>query len=530
MSRLKRYTHAMASGYLLLGANAIYTLASVPIALSFLSTPEFALWALTSTIAQYLSLVDLGMSGASRIIIDHKDERDGGAYGSTIQTFFLVSVVQGLLITVLGLGLAAVLGPLLHVPAAQQSEFFWLTIGQCLLLAATFLSRIAVYILTAHQRIDLVNYSQIVLLGLTLGVLYFGLAHGQGVYSTLWAQAVGWVSSVVCCFVWIMRLRLLPSRGAWGRPNRARFWELFSYGRDIFLCAVGFQLLNASQTLIVTRVLGLEIAAVWSVCTRTYVFLSQIIFRLLDYSAPVLAEMIVRKETDRLCYRFRSLFTASVSLAVLMGVIFAGANQPFIRLWTAGRLGWAPINDVLLAISLAVVSGARFHIGLVGQSKDIGGMRYIYLLEGAFFVGVSLLLVHLGGIRAMLLASIAGTLLFSSPYGAWRTSRYFHLPWATVAFGWLLPSLRLAACLVPVAFLVAWLAQPLSPRLFLGVYPVATGLIGVLLCLGLGIEPGLRKEILSRFLGKWRRASASQSAAVAHVKDDESAKEGVTSR
>jgi len=157
-------------------------------------------------------------------------------------------------------------------------------------------------------------------------------------------------------------------------------------------------------------------------------------------------------------------------------------------------------------------------------------MRYIYLLEGAFFVGVSLLLVHLGGIRAMLLASIAGTLLFSSPYGAWRTSRYFHLPWATVAFGWLLPSLRLAACLVPVAFLVAWLAQPLSPRLFLGVYPVATGLIGVLLCLGLGIEPGLRKEILSRFLGKWRRASASQSAAVAHVKDDESAKEGVTSR
>jgi hypothetical protein len=213
-----------------------------------------------------------------------------------------------------------------------------------------------------------------------------------------------------------------------------------------------------------------------------------------------------------------------------MGVIFAGANQPFIRLWTAGRLGWAPINDVLLAISLAVVSGARFHIGLVGQSKDIGGMRYIYLLEGTFFVIVSLLFVHLGGIRAMLLASIAGTLLFSSPYGAWRTSRYFQLSWGTVAFGWLLPSLRLAACLVPVAFLVAWLAHPLSPRLFLVVYIVATGLVGVPLCLGLGIEPGLRKEILSRFLAL-RRASAPQVASVAsHAKNDESANEGVTLR
>jgi O-antigen/teichoic acid export membrane protein len=519
----------MASGYLLLGANAVYTLASVPLALSFLSTPEFALWALTSTIAQYLSLLDLGMSGAARIIIDHKDEQDGGAYGSTIQTFLLVSVVQGLIIGALGFGLAAVLGPLLHVPAAQQIEFFWLTIGQCILLAATFLSRIAIYILTAHQRIDLVNYSQIVLLGLSLGVLYLGLAHGQGVYSTLWAQGVGWVSSVVCCAVWIVRLHLLPSRGAWGRPTRARFRELFSYGRDIFLCAVGFQLLNASQTLIVTRVLGLEIAAVWSVCTRTYVFLSQIIYRILDYSAPMLAEMIVRKETDRLCYRLRSLLTSSVSLAVLLGVIFAGANQPFVRLWTGGKIGWAPLNDILLAVWMAVVSGARCHIGLVGQSKDIGGMRYIYLVEGAFFVGVSLLVVRWGGISAMLLTAIVGTLLFSAPYGSWRTSRYFHLSWGTVAFGWFLPSLRLAACLVPVGLLVAWIARSLSPRLFLLVYIVATGLVGVPLCLRLGIEAGVRKEILSRFLGRFRRATGSQGAAVAaHAKDNESAKEGVT--
>jgi O-antigen/teichoic acid export membrane protein len=406
-----------------------------------------------------------------------------------------------------------------------------LTIGQCLLLAGTFLSRIVIYILTAHQRIDLVNYSQVLLLMLTLGVLYLGLAHGQGVYSTLWAQAVGWVSSVVCSMIWIVRLRLLPNRGAWGRPNRARFRELFNYGRDIFLCAVGFQLLNASQTLIVTRVLGLEIAAVWSVCTRTYLFLSQTIYRMLDYSAPVLAEMIVRKEIDRLCYRLRSIFTSSVSLAVLTGVIFAGANQPFIRLWTAGKIGWAPLNDILLAISMALVSGARCHIGLAGQSKDIGGMRYIYLVEGAFFVGVSLLVVRWGGISAMLLTAIVGTLLFSSPYGAWRTSRYFNLSWSTVAFGWLVPSLRLAACLVPVALLVAWIAWPLPPRLFLVVFTIVTGLAGVPLFLRLGIEPGLRREILSRFMGRFRPTRAAEVASVeARAKNAEGAKEGVSVR
>ena len=44
MSRFKRFTHSLLSGYVLLGANILYTFASVPLALHYLSEKEIGLW------------------------------------------------------------------------------------------------------------------------------------------------------------------------------------------------------------------------------------------------------------------------------------------------------------------------------------------------------------------------------------------------------------------------------------------------------------------------------------------------------
>jgi len=48
-----------------------------------------------------------------------------------------------------------------------------------------------------------------------------------------------------------------------------------------FLIALGGQFMNYSQTLILTRLLGLKAAAVWTVCTKIYPFFVQTISRFL---------------------------------------------------------------------------------------------------------------------------------------------------------------------------------------------------------------------------------------------------------
>ena len=106
MSRLKNFAHSLLSGYLLQGANVLYTLASVSLALHYLSKQEFGLWTLVTTIANFnMIFVDLGMSGSlSRILIDHKDDRNSTNYGTIIQTGVLVLLVQGCLMAVVGSG------------------------------------------------------------------------------------------------------------------------------------------------------------------------------------------------------------------------------------------------------------------------------------------------------------------------------------------------------------------------------------------------------------------------------------------
>src|SRR5207248_979282 len=142
-----------------------------------------------------------------------------------------------------------------------------------------------------------------------------------------------------------------------------------------------------------------------------------------------LAEMIVRGEKALLCRRFKSLVILSSSVSVWASAIFAISNQPFVRLWTAGKFGWSPLNDALLAIWLSVSATSLCHLGLVGQTKQFGFLRYLYAAEGAFFVVLSLIVVPHGGISSMLLVSIIGSLLFSYAYGSWRTSLYLDLPW-----------------------------------------------------------------------------------------------------
>ena len=53
MSRFKRAIHGVASSYVQLAANAVYSLASVPIALHYLDKERFGLWALMSTLVGY---------------------------------------------------------------------------------------------------------------------------------------------------------------------------------------------------------------------------------------------------------------------------------------------------------------------------------------------------------------------------------------------------------------------------------------------------------------------------------------------
>src|ERR1019366_8199785 len=197
-------------------------------------------------------------------------------------------------------------------------------------------------------------YGSAVLFFVNLAGMWAALAAGWGVFSFLAGQVVMTLGNIVVSAAGCARLGFLPRRGEWGAVTWLRFRELFDFGRDIFLYSLGSQLINASQTILLARLLGLEAAAAWTVGTRSYLVLTQVIYRIFDFSAPVLAEMMVRGEKERLCHRFRQILILSVNLAVAAGAMFALCNSAFVSVWLKNKIEWPPVNDALLAVWLVV--------------------------------------------------------------------------------------------------------------------------------------------------------------------------------
>jgi O-antigen/teichoic acid export membrane protein len=498
MSRLKKFTHSLLSGYVALGANIFYTLASVPLALHYLTRPEFGLWALVTQIGGYIALIDLSMSASvGRILIDHKDDRRNGLYGSVIKTGALVGLVQGVLVVLAGTVLSALAGPLLHIPAELQREFLWLMIGQSVLLGITFVMRIFSQLLFAHQRLDVSNYGGSVFFFLNLGAMWAGFAGGLGIYSILFGQAVLTLGNIAVNAFGCVRLGLLPQAGEWGVASWRSFRELFAFGQGLFMVSVGTQLISASQTILLTRLLGLETAAVWNVCTRVYTMLTMVVWRILDYSAPAMSEMVARGERERLASRLRDLTILMASLSVVGGTLYAAGNHSFVLIWTLGKINWPEINNVLLALWFFISTVMRIHTGFLGITKQFGFLRFIFLIEGLAFVSLNLLAHRTISMTLMLVFSLLCTLVFSLPYGLWRTRRYFDMDWRELA-GWLRPTLQMTWRLVPVAAMVWWLARGLPPKWQFTSNMALSGLCSLILLLRYGVGEALKKEFIHR--------------------------------
>lgn len=502
MSRFRRMAHNVASSYASLIAVSLFGLAMVPVALHYLGAESgrFALWLLMSTITGYMSLIDLGMSvSVARLLIDYKDQRDGGQYGSLIKTGWLVLVVQAGIILAAGIGLAPVLAWTLKIDPGLRSEFIGLLSWQSGSLALAFALRIFGHLLQAHQRSDISNYGQVLGQALNFILMWFFFRAGHGVFSLAWATLLTTLFSGLVCLGACRQLELFPRRGAWGRISWPCFRELFRFGQDVFLVALGTQLILASQILIIQRTLGEMATTLWGLGTKLFFLVSQVIWRIADTAGPSFSEMIVRGEQPLLQARYREVVIVTASLSGFCAVGFALCNSLFVTVWTNGRITWPAVNDYGLAVWMVVMAILHCHNGFVLLTKQIGAMRYVYFVEGLVFVVSAMLAASAGGILAVVGCSLACSCLFSGAYGVWRIAQYFGISRGEVVFQWLRLMVKTILLCLPVSLLVWFLAHKITaPPLRLTAYAALFGGLGSLIFLRYGLPLNFQRELAVR--------------------------------
>jgi len=505
VTRFRQFAQGLGSSWLASAATVAYSLLSVPIALRYLSVEEFGLFVLLVQIAAYFTLIEIGMSAATaRILIDHKDHRNGEAYGSFILTGLLVFGIQGLTVLTIGILAAPWIITLVGVPGALADVATLLLRWLALTLALSLAFRVYGSVLYANKRLDLIHgfMGANMLFGL---VLLAAILHaGGGLEGLRWlflAQAtVAILLPILACH----KLGLLPKRGHWGRPSMGRFRELFGFGKDIFLVNVGNQVLEASQLIIVTRTMGLTAAAIWSVSTKLFTLVYQLVTKIEGTAIVFFSEMMVRGEKDKLAARFRQIYQLTASVAVVALATIVAINAPFVSVWASPSLAWPIPLSALFAVAVALNALTRCNGDLIIHTKQIASFRYVYFLEASIFVILSLWLSTKFGFYGILGASIACLLVFRATYTTWRMARYFHLPARTFWWTWLKRPILAGIILLPFVISSAWMAGSVTNswgRLF-----IATAWVGLPAAIVL-LFVALPRDVRQEFALRWPHLS-----------------------
>ena len=400
---------------------------------------------------------------------------------------------------------------LFNVPLEHRQKFQILVAGHCLVLGSMFVGRMFNHLLLAHQRYDAMNYGQIGGLLVNIGVMWLGFELGWGMYSLLAGFTASTVLTTIVSLVAVLGLKLLPGANEWGKANMKTFKELFAFGRELFFLSLGWQMVNASQMLVIGRTLGFDAAGVWSIATKPFTMAQQIVFRLLDYAAAGFAEMMVRGERERLLGRLRDIVIISASLSAWVGLAVAVCNHDFLGVWTKHKVSWSPTSDWLMGLLVVVYSTTRCLFGFIGITKEIKGMKYVYPVEGLAFIALSFITVPKWGINSLILNALMTNILCTGVYSFWRTKRYFGMASVQPLLGWLKwPFMCLLA--VGLAF-CAWGmgTSGLSERTRLVGSVLFAGLVGFAMFWRVGLAPNLRSEmggVLRSLLSRLRRVKA----------------------
>jgi O-antigen/teichoic acid export membrane protein len=511
VTRISQFARGLGSSWLATFATVIYSILSVPIALRYLSVEEFGLFVLLIQVSAYFTLLEFGISSASaRILVDYKDSPNDGRYGSVILTGSCFLGLQGLLIIAIGVVAAPWIITAIGVPAnfAEVATVLLRSLAVTSSLSLAF--RMYGAVLYANKRLDWIHAitGGNMLLGVPL--LFVILASGGGLGGLIWLFITQTTVAILLPVFVCVKLGLLPAAGKWGRPTLERFREIFGFGKDIFLVNVGNQLLEASQLIIVTRTMGLTAAAIWSVSTKLFALIYQLVTKVEGTAIVFFAEMMVRGEVDRLAARFRQVYQFTAGLTVISLAFVVAINKAFVSLWADPSLAWSIALSAWIAALVFLSALTRCSADLIVFTKKLGLFRYLYFAEAIVFVSLALWLSGSFGFYGILGPALLCLVLFRVTYTTWWMAAYFKLPMADFWWTWLKRPVLAATIITPFVLSVEWLssnfagqwAQLLVASTWVGIPAMVTFFL-------IAIPWDVKEECFQRWrpfsLSKWRK-------------------------
>jgi O-antigen/teichoic acid export membrane protein len=421
-------TTAVAS-YVQMATGVLVGLISFPIALHYLDTDRMGLWALTTNSLGFLLLLDFGVvSSVGRLMGDPIHANDAAAYNRCLGLFTLVLALEGLLVLAAGYLSVDWLLDWFSVPGPLKPEGRSLWLWMVAANALTLPWKVYGGVLYAQNRSYWAAFSSALGTWASLISFFLFLQGGSGTmayaYSTVLSMPFSYLLPWLAVKAGPQRFRISFRGLRWGELA-----SLFNFSSGFFVIGVAVQVIFFSQTLVITKLLGLRSVTLFQASTKAGTLGLKFLWQSFDAFNPRWQQLYVAGDRAHLAASFTRYTGLTMSVAFLGASWLVVLNHPFVIYWTKPELHLGAAFDVLVAIYLVQHAWNHCLSFCPPLAKRIRPMAAVAVLDMVLNVLVSVLFVKLvpaWGVKGVLLGGILGSVT-STLYLTWCAPGYVFL-------------------------------------------------------------------------------------------------------
>jgi O-antigen/teichoic acid export membrane protein len=509
-SNLTLVARNVSTRYLAIAVDGLIGLLLLPFNVEHLGKSAYGLWALTSSITIYFSVLDLGYGGALvKFVAQYRAWRDRQALNEILSTMFVVFTGIGLLTFLVTAGIAWQFGRVFNVSADQvrTGRHLLLVIGAY--IAVRFTTSIFGAVVFGFQRFYLNNVISIASAVVVALVNVLVLTNGGDLVSLVMATTSvrvltlgGFVLTGFLVYPGLqIRRRLF---------RRARLREVTGFSVYMLVLDWSARLNYSTDTLVIGALLSTSAVAVWTVGQRLALVCQQLTSQLSGSLFPLVVDSDSAARQDRLRLLMTHGTSLSLGSAVPVCVGLSMVAGPVVTAWVGPSFeGSATVAQLLLCVVLVRVGTGSANVILKGAGRH-KLLAYTNATTGIANLLLSITLIGpfgLPGVAMGTLIPVLAATFVLFPKACHRVG----LPVWTVLRRAVWPAVW------PVAGLVAVIraGQPLVGATLGGLAAllVAAGLVYQALFLGFAI-PADQRRIYWAKLGQlarrdWRRPAAA---------------------
>lgn len=444
------------SGYLLSATTVVVGLLLTPLLVRELGYQAYGVWVLVTSLAIYLTLLDLGVADAvTRYVARARAVSDGAQVTAVVSTAFTVYLVGGLLSLVVTSLLTFWLLPALNTPVELLPPAQWLLMSLGIGAMVILSCRVFDGALRGAQRYDLANALQIGYSLFLAGGTALVLLMGGGL------AEIGWVNLAASIFMAagqtaLGRMAVPDARLSRHAVHRSLARELIGFSSWVFLTNISHRVYTHFDAVILAIFLPVRAITPYNLGYRVAALLGEGLYPVLKLLFPIAADLHMRGEKVALHRLLVQGTKVALAISIAGGITLWFLGEALIRLWIGPGLEEAGFILYLFVIFFIVSNTSQPAREVLKGQGHIKLLAVMAVADTVLNLALSSVLVQFYGAPGVALGSLIPLVLLS------LLLLHFTLKYQKIGFGEFMrtvvgPSLMPAAGTAMVLVVLSWL-------------------------------------------------------------------------